>query len=415
MAREELSAADQERRRRLRRMRAVSLALLVVAAVLYLATLHRGDGWVWLNAAAEAAMVGGLADWFAVTALFRHPLGLPIPHTAIIPTRKDALGRSLEDFVATNFLAVDVVREKVAAAEPGRRLGAWLADTTHSARVVAEAARLVRAALRGLHDDEATGLITNALVPRLAEQPLSPVAGRLLGQLVADGAHHGLVDLALDGAHRWLGENGARVAEVVGSRAPRWTPRWVDSQVSGRVQREAIAWVADVRANPAHPARSALDDLLSRLASDLQHDPATQARAETLKRRILTHPQVEVTVGALWRALRAGMVEAVDDPDGLLRRRGLEALGGFGTRLTEDPVWQARLDGYAVDAVGYVVGGYGKELATVISDTVNRWDGRDASRRIELHVGRDLQFIRINGTVVGALVGLAIHAATVLL
>lgn len=414
MAAPDVLAGEAARRRGLRRMRGVALTLLLLAAGVLAATEHRGGVAVWLNVAAEAALVGGLADWFAVTALFRYPLGLPIPHTAIIPTRKEALGRSLESFVATNFLAPEVVRAKVAGAQPAARLGRWLAVGSHADRVVAEAGRAVRGAIGLARDDEVAVLITQGVLPRLAEQPLAPVAGRLLGGVVADGTHHGLVDLVLDEALRWLSLNTDRVAEIVGSRAPRWSPGWLDGRVAGRVHREAVAFVTDVRARPEHPARRAIDELLTRLAGDLQDDPATRDRAEALKRRVLANPAVGPAVESLWRALRTSLVAATEDPEGLLSRRGTRAVTDLGDRLSADGELRARLDAYAVDAVGYVVTGWGREIATVISDTVDRWDGRDASRRIESYVGRDLQFIRVNGTVVGALAGLAIHAVTVL-
>jgi len=396
-------------------MRGLALGLLVAAAVVYVLTHGRGGGWAYLNAASEAGMVGALADWFAVTALFRHPLGLPIPHTAIIPTRKEALGRSLEQFVTANFLTDTVVRQKVTGAQLSRRAGAWLADPDHSARVVAEAAKIVRGGLDVVKDDDVETLVRQVLVPRLLDEPVSPLAGTLLAEVVRDGAHHGLVDIAVREAYRWLSEHEDTVAGVVTERAPWWTPRWLDAQVTRRIHREVLAWMADVRDRPDHPARRALDDLLAKLATDLQHDPATMARAEALKERVLTHPEVGHTAVGLWNALRRGLRDAVDEPDGLLRARGVDALSGFGKRLLDDAALRGRLDAYAADAVGYVANSFGAEIAGVISDTVNRWDGKEAARKIELHVGRDLQFIRINGTVVGGLAGLAIHALSTLL
>ncbi len=396
-------------------MRAVALSLLVLAAVVYVLTRTRTGGWGYLNTAAEASMVGALADWFAVTALFRHPLGLPIPHTAIIPTRKEALGRSLEEFVAENFLAEAVVREKVTSAQMSRRLGHWLVEPAHATRVVNEAAKVVRGALGVLDDADVTALVQQAILPRVMNEPVSGLLGHFLDEVVRDGAHHGLVDLAVDEAYRWLGEHENTVAEAVGGRAPWWTPGWVDDRVTRRIQKEALAWLKEVRDRPDHPARRSVDDLLSRLAHDLQHDEATMARAEELKRRVLTHPQVEPTIGSLWMAVRRGLVAAIDDPDGLLRQRGVGALLAFGQRLGGDAALRRRLDGYAADAVGYVATSFGPEIATVISDTVSRWDGKEAARKIELHVGRDLQFIRINGTIVGGLAGLAIHGLSALL
>ncbi len=409
-----LSPADETRRRGLRRMRTLALSLLLLAAVVFLLTLHRDGAWGFVNAAAEAAMVGALADWFAVTALFRHPMGVPVPHTAIIPTRKDALGQSLQEFVTAHFLTADVARDRVASADVARRLGRWLEDEGHSTRVVAEVATATGRALRVLDPDEVRSLVLGSMLPRLVEEPLSPVAGRLLEEIVRDGAHHGLVDIALVEAHGWLSANQRTVARVMAARAPWWSPQWLDDKVIDRVHHEALAWVADVRDNPRHPARGALDDLLSQLGRDLQDDPSTMERFEALKTNVLTHPQVGDTVIAVWESVRTALLSALADEDGPLRRRAGEALRSLGERLQRDDELRARVDGHVTDAVGWVVETYGPEIATVISTTVNRWDGKEAAERIELHVGRDLQFIRINGTVVGGLVGLVIHTVTLL-
>ena len=410
-----LGPADQDRRRALRRMRAVALSLLILAAIVFILTRNRDGAWGYVNATAEAAMIGGLADWFAVTALFRHPLGIPIPHTAIIPSRKEALGQSLEEFVTGNFLTADAARERVVAADVSRRVGRWLAQEPHSARVITEVARVSSSALVAIKDDDVLSFVEQSLLPRLVHEPLSPVAGHFLGSVVQDGAHHGLVDIALVEAHVWLSANEDAVASIVGARAPWWSPAWLDEKVIARVHREALAWVADVRDRPNHPARQALDDLLGQLALDMQHDPETIARAEALKVRVMTHPQIGASAVGLWDALRTALLGALDDADGQLRRRGVSALSQLGERLLDDPGLRQRVDGHIADAIGFVVTAYGHEIAKVISQTVDRWDGKEAAERIELHVGRDLQFIRINGTIVGGLAGLAIHTLNVLL
>ena len=404
-----LSLADQVRARGLRRMRLVAVSLLGVAAVGYLLTLDR-SGWLgFVNAACEAAMVGALADWFAVTALFRHPLGLPIPHTAIIPKRKEALGQSLQDFVTENFLVSSIVRERVLAAGVSRRVGEWLATGNHANRVVTEASSVVRGGLAVMNDTDIVELTEHFLIPRLNEEELAPAAGHLLGRIVDDGAHHPLVDLVVAEAHRWLLSNRGSVSRAIKTRAPWWTPRWVDDRVTHRLHAEVIAWLEEIRDDPDHPARQAVDDALRKLADDLLSDPEVQARAEGLKRRLLAHEQVPQTVLRLWNALRAALVDAISDEDGLLRQRGVAAVRELAARLSSDTRLQSRFDGYAADAAVYVIDSFGPEIASVISDTVNLWDGKEAAHRIELHVGRDLQFIRINGTVVGALVGLVIH------
>jgi uncharacterized membrane-anchored protein YjiN (DUF445 family) len=410
-----LSPADLLRRRGLRRMRAVALSLLVLAALVFIATRNQDGAWGFVNSTAEAAMVGALADWFAVTALFRHPLGIPIPHTAIIPTRKDALGQSLEEFVTGNFLTVDAARERVVAADVTRRVGRWLTQEQHSARVISEVAKASSRALVAIKDEDVRGFVEQSLVPRLIHEPLSPVVGHLLESVVRDGAHHGLVDIALVEAHVWLRANEGTVSSIVGARAPWWTPAWFDEKVIARLHQEALSWVAEVRDRPNHPARKALDDLLAQFALDLQHDLDTMARAEALKVRVMTHPQMGASAVAVWDAVRNACLGALDDPDGQLRRRGVDALSEFGARLLNDPELRRRVDGHAADSIGFVVSAYGHEIAKVISQTVDRWDGKEAAERIELHVGRDLQFIRINGTIVGGLAGLAIHTLNVLL
>jgi uncharacterized membrane-anchored protein YjiN (DUF445 family) len=403
------SAADAARAAGLRRMRALALSLLGLAALVFVVTLNRGDPWTFVHATAEAAMVGAIADWFAVTALFRHPLGLRIPHTAIIPTRKLALGRSLEEFISENFLVEAVVRERVAEASVSIRLGQWLNEESHARWVVEELAVLLRTALDKLDDDDVAGLLETEVLPRLINEPLSPVSGRLLESVVDEGAHHGVVDLALTEAHRWLGSNQETVTRILSTRAPWWTPLWVDDKVTARVYTELLAWVDDIRNDPEHEARRAFDGLLRQLARDLQSDAQTMARAEALKVRILRQPQVTASAIAIWDVVRGALITTLADSDSALRARGVSRLTELGKQMVDDDAVRERIDRYASDAAAFIVTRYGEELSTIITRTIDRWDGKDAARRIELHVGRDLQFIRINGTLVGGLAGLVIY------
>jgi uncharacterized membrane-anchored protein YjiN (DUF445 family) len=385
----------------------------VLAAVCYLLTLGEDGVLGFVNAAAEASMVGAVADWFAVTALFRHPLGVPVPHTALIPRRKDSLGRSLEEFVAENFLQEGIVRDRVASAAISQRVGAWLADPEHVRRVVDEVAQVAAIALGAIRDEHVHDLVAGALVPRFREEPIAPLAGELLAETLRDGVHHGLVDLALDELHGWLLENPETVAEVLEQRAPWWAPPRLSDAVTRRVTAELVTWLAEVRADPAHRARLALDSMLTQLAEDLQHDQAVQERAEQLKERLLDQPRVVETGVALWNALRRALQASLRDPQGAVPERLARELAAFGGRLRDEAALRERLDGGAAEVAVFAVERYGAELTAVITQTVERWDGREAARRIELHVGRDLQFIRINGTIVGGLVGLVIHGVTV--
>ncbi len=256
-------AADAERRAELRRMRRVATGLLVVAAVVYLLTRER-DGFLgFVNAGAEASMVGAIADWFAVTALFRHPLGLPVPHTALIPRKKDELGRGLEEFVGENFLQEAIIRERLAAAVPAQRLGEWLSEPAHAQRVVDEVADVAAIALSKVRDDHIESLVRDALTPRFREEPIAPLLGGLLSEALEDDLHHGLVDLALEELHGWLEENPDKVAEVLEERAPWWAPPRLNEAVTSRIHVELVRWVGDIRDDPQHRARLALDSVLA--------------------------------------------------------------------------------------------------------------------------------------------------------
>ena len=394
-------------------MRTLAVSLLAFAAVVYAVTLDRPGFWGYVNAGAEASMVGAIADWFAVTALFKHPLGLPIPHTALIPRRKDELGRGLQEFVGENFLQEDIIRERVAAATISARVGAWLAEPDHARRVVDEVADVAVIALGKVQDDHIADLVTHALVPRFREEPISPLLGTTLMEVLRDDLHHGLVDLAVDELHSWLSDNPETFSRVLEERAPWWAPPKLNDAVTSRLHVQALAWLEDIRDDPHHRAREALDSMLGQLAHDLLNDEETVRRTEALKERLLEHPQVVTTAISLWKAMRSALLGSIRDPEGAVRQRLLTELSSFAEQLREDAALRERLDRMAADLTVFAVERYGAEVTTVITSTIERWDGKEAARRIELHVGRDLQFIRINGTIVGGLVGVLIHAISV--
>ncbi|MBB2890569.1 DUF445 domain-containing protein [Flexivirga oryzae] len=410
-----LSPADEQRRTRLRRMRLTASSLLVLAAVVFVVTHGRGGVWGYVNAAAEAAMVGAVADWFAVTALFRHPLGLKVPHTAIIPERKDSIGHSLEDFVTDNFLTAENVQQRLATAQVPMRVGRWLSDPANAGRVVTESAPALAKGINSISDAEVGDFLGRVLLPRLAREPVSPLLGSLLEGVVRDDSHRQVVDLVVRELHDWVRDNEPTVTSLIGSRAPWWSPRWLDDTVAARLHVELVRWLADIRDTPDHQVRRAIDDLLAKLADNLQNDPATMERAETLKVRVLSHPSVGDSLVAMWQSIKRVVVESLDDPESDLRERLVRAISDLGNRIVTDDNLRASLDRRLGEISGHVVTTYGHEISTVISQTIERWDGDEASRRIELHVGRDLQFIRINGTVVGGLVGLVIYSLAQLL
>lgn len=408
------SEADEERRRGVRRMKRTATGLLVLVALIYVAAKwaeHAGaGGWAgYVAAGAEAGMVGALADWFAVTALFRRPLGLPIPHTAIIPTKKDQLGISLGEFVGENFLSADVVRTRLHALGIGGRLGAWLADPAHADRVTAELATALRGALTVLRDSDVQAVVGEAITRRAETAEIAPGIGKTLEKVVADGGHRRVVDLVCARAYDWLVTHAESVEAAVQGGAPGWTPRFVDRKIGDRVYKELLRFVQEMRDMPEHPARGAVDRFLTDFAADLQSDTETRARVERLKSEILQREEVQDVIASTWTAVRSMIISAAEDERSALRLRVRSSLMSLGARLATDGRLQDKVEGWIEGAVVYVVTTYRAEITSLITDTVAGWDAEHTSRKIEAHIGRDLQFIRINGTVVGALAGLLIY------
>jgi uncharacterized membrane-anchored protein YjiN (DUF445 family) len=402
------------RQRDLRRMKAIATGFLLGATVIFFLArwweVEGGPAWIgYVRAMAEAGMVGALADWFAVTALFRRPLGLPIPHTAIIPTKKDALGENLGDFIGENFLSEDVVRDKLARVEVASRVGSWIGQEDNADRITAELATAARAVVTVLRDDAVQEVIEQVLVRKLMERPVGPPLGKVLQGVLEDGAHHRLVDLVCDRAYDWVTANHDLVLRVVRERAPVWSPRFVDDLIADRVFLEVQNFAWAVKTDPEHPMRKAVDTFLVEFAADLQNDPETIQRAERIKQQIVGHPDVQKFIGQAWGTVKDLILDAAADPSSALRTRVRDGLVGLGVRLSTDPELRAKIDGWLAAAATYVVRHYRREITTLITDTVERWDAEETSRKIELQVGRDLQFIRINGTVVGSLAGLVIY------
>jgi uncharacterized membrane-anchored protein YjiN (DUF445 family) len=416
-------ASWQQRARGLLRMKAAATSLLVLAAAVFLFARRMESTtdaavWGYVRAAAEAGVVGGLADWFAVTALFRRPLGLPIPHTALIPTKKDQLGESLSTFVHSNFLSEGNVRDKVREVHPSAHIAAYLAQAGHRHRLVAEGAVVARALVEGIDDQQVQALVRNAVFSQLTASAWAPPAGRLLAAALDDNSHHGVVDGVLTALHRWVLENRERIAHVVADRGPVSQDgpiRWLHEQVGYKAADLLAQWVDQLRGSPEDPARQQLDAALHRIAAELQADPVMIERVEVWKSEVLRHPEAQRAVGALWPAAKDLILSALDDPDSDLRHRAGDYLADLGSRLAADADFAASVDDRIADAAGYLVQRYGADAVGLISETVQRWDAREASDRIENAVGRDLQFIRINGTVVGSLAGLTIYALSELI
>ena len=414
------ASADAERRTQLRRMKGVALGFLVGATVLFLvcrwAGAHGAAAWVgYVGAAAEAGMVGALADWFAVTALFKHPLGIPIPHTAIIKRKKDQLGEGLGTFVRENFMSPEVVETKLRDAQIASRLGKWLSDPSHATRVAAEASNVLRVGVEMLRDEDVQHVFDRMIIKRLAEPKWGPPVGRVLGTLLAENRQEALIQLLADRAFQWSLNAGEVIQRVIERDSPSWSPRWVDHLVGDRIHRELMDFTDKVRRNPDHELRRSATRFLFEFADDLQHDEDTIARAETVKEQIMARDEVARAAETAWTALKGIVMESVDDPSSALRTRIADSVQHIGESLRDDADLRDKVDDWIIRGARHLVSEYGVEITAIITETIERWDAEEASQRIELHVGRDLQFIRINGTVVGALAGLAIYTVAQLL
>ncbi|MDQ0925172.1 uncharacterized membrane-anchored protein YjiN (DUF445 family) [Pseudarthrobacter sp. W1I19] len=411
VVRQQLTAGDAEKAAALRKMKLVALGLLIAMAVVFVFAfaLQREYPWLqYVRAAAEGGMVGALADWFAVTALFKYPMGIKIPHTAIIPRRKDQIGASLGEFVETNFLSEQVVQDKLASVNIARRAGEWLATPAGANRVAKEGAAVIRGLFKVLNDDDVQAVIEGMVRKHLLTPPWGPPVGKMAERIFHDGHHHKLVDLLVDRAADWVSENHETVSRLVSERSPTWVPQFVDGLVGDKVYIEFLKFVRAVQSDPNHQVRQSIDKYLNDLAQDLQHDPVMIARAEDIKAQVLGDPEVRELASRTWGTVKNALLGAVEDPDSELTVKFKAAVRDFGSRLVNDPELAGKVNAWIGDAAGYLVRTYRSDIAGVITDTVARWDAEETSQKIELQVGKDLQFIRINGTVVGSLAGLAI-------
>ncbi len=403
----------ETKRLQLARMKRRATGLLVLMGVVFMIAWGLEGTYAWLGyvrATAEAGLVGGVADWFAITALFRHPLNLPIPHTAIIPQRKDRIGRSLGNFVQNNFLSPEVLGAKLRAAGLSRRAAEWLREPEHARTLVRQSAGALRSATAVVRDDDVHALLERSVIEPLKRRPIAPVLADGLALLTVNDRHQQLLDRLVHSLGDLVEQNQTLIRERIREESPWWVPAFVDDQVHERVVDGIGRTLSQVSADPNHPLRRQLDDLLVSWIEQLRASPEAIARAEQIKQQVLDHPTSEQLTESLWREVKKVLdrqVEAAEHgaPGGL--ERGLTALA---QATLEDETLLAKLDDWMIGAVLRIVEQHRHEVGQLIAHTVSVWDPEETSRRIELQVGRDLQFIRINGTLVGGLVGLVLYS-----
>ena len=403
---------DLDRGAALRKMKMFALSLLLAAAALYVVSRSIGGsstGWGYVSAFAEAAMVGALADWFAVTALFRHPLGIPIPHTAIIPNRKDEIGKSLGEFVETEFMSREVLDERLAGIGVGRRLGEWLSEPANAIRASAGVADVVRGAIEVIDDTQIQEAIERIVENRIRGTQVAPLLGKTIDLAIEGGHHQRLLDAIFKGLEGFLDDNRITFRERLEQESPWWVPDAIDDRIFAKIYDGVTKFLLDVGDDPEHEVRTSIEVRVEAFAARLRDDPEMVARGEQLKEELLAHPDMRAWMSSLWRDAKRGLIDATSRPDSELNQRIANSLGKLGERLRDEPELQAKIDKWVTRSVSYVIDNYRSEVSKLIESTVARWDGESTSRKMELQVGRDLQFIRINGTIVGGLAGLLIH------
>jgi uncharacterized membrane-anchored protein YjiN (DUF445 family) len=403
---------EQARVQRLRAMKRRATGLLAVMAVAFVVVTVFGDntGWTgYVQAALAAALVGGVADWFAVTAVFRHPLGLPIPHTAVIVERKDQFGETLGAFVQENFLSPDTMSARLREADIARRLGDWLADRVHAEAVAGHVADAAVELADTLRAEDVQGVMQEQVRRGLETVPLAPLAGQALRAATEEGRHQELLDAVLRGVGRFLDENRETLRARFEEESPWWVPTAIDHRIFDRLLDGLCGFFETINADPRHEIRSRLDDWIKEIVERLEHSAQYRARGEELKRELLDHPQLREWLASLWSDAKEALRAQAADPDSELRQRLADAIVAAGRRLGSDSALADKVDDVIEWGVRYVGENFHAEIAGLVSGTLARWDAEETSRKLELLLGPDLQFIRINGTVVGGLVGLGIH------
>jgi uncharacterized membrane-anchored protein YjiN (DUF445 family) len=398
---------------RLQRMQWLATALLGAMLILLAAsiTFKTTLPWLqWIQAFAEAATVGAVADWFAVVALFHHPLGLPIPHTAIIPKNKDRIGETLGSFVEHNFLTPENVVRKLQQRNLSNAVAEWLADRANSESLAERVCVLIPAMLNALDDEDLRRFVDRTIAPQLSKLDVARLAGNVLSVLTADGRHQALLDRALTALEEWITANQGMI-ETKFNEASKYTPNFVDTYIVNKFIEGIIALLHEVARNPEHDIRRQFDRATEQFIHKLKTSPQYREQGEMLKRDFLEHIKREDYYRVVWNDIKERLIADLGSDRSLIRANVAEALTKVGAGLRDDDALQLKLNGWMLKAIEALLLKHRHQVSRLITDVVKEWDAREVAEKIELEVGKDLQYIRINGTLVGGTVGVLLHAA----
>lgn len=408
---------EERRVRELRLWKRRANGFLLGALIVFLVSHFLGDDSGvngWIRAASEAALIGGIADWFAVTALFRHPLGIPIPHTALIPKGKDEIGRGLAEFVQQNFLDPTNLRNWLTNSEVTQRMAIWLETPDHAALAARRSIETAATIAESIDDDRVSTLVTQTTLDWMRQTPVTPLISLVVDAWLKDGRTRESIEATLRGIEVLLVDNLPYFRESFARTAPWWVPSWAGGLLFERIIASFRLLVGDMAADPTHPVRSDIDQMLAKLADDLRNSADLADRIEESKLRILDSPQLGAAIQSQWQLLHEALSRAAAEPGSELEQRLAELIQWWARRVLDDAPLRMRIDSWIAGSVERLAQKWDDEIIGLIETTVAGWDPTEISHRLELQLGRDLQFVRINGTVVGALVGLAIHALLLL-
>jgi len=398
------------------KMKRLALSLLLLATLIYIAASMFVDQYVWVGfvaATAEAAMVGAIADWFAVTALFKHPLGLKIPHTAIIPNRKDVIAEQFGAFVQQNFLSEDVISSKIRSMNLSRRVAAWIVEEENAEAVAHQITAGLAGAVRVMNDQDIQSMIEKKVKTRIRETSFAPMIGELLSFITSGRRQQELFDGAVNLGLYLLEDSDRDIKEKVEQETPWWFPASVDKAIYQRIVRSVSKMLYEMQVDVFHPIRRRMVEMMNQFMNDLKHSADIANKEISIKEDLLKQKTVRDFTTSLWIDIKKALLDQSENPDAELKQAIVDSVVKFGESILEDDLLASKIDGWAEDSGRYLIRTYGHEVADLISGTIESWDPMATSERIELQIGRDLQFIRINGTVIGGLAGLTIHTLTV--
>ena len=405
------TAADVAKLRELRRMQMIAVALLLtMVALLAISTANvAAHPWAaWFKAFAEAALVGAIADWFAVVALFRHPLGLPIAHTAIIPTNKDRIGESLGRFVEQNFLTPENVMRRLARANIAKACGSWLSEPANSDRTADGICAMVPRVIAMIEDEDVARFLSRTVLAELEKVNLAPVAAELLELVTSGEQYQAMLDDALEGIEKLIVGNQALILQKFGE-ASKYTPGFLDDYIVDRFVAGVVQLLREVVADPRHPLRDQFADSTGKLIEELKTSPQLHERVAAIKRHVIEHLQTRPYYATLWNDMKDRILADVASDRSRLREVVSSMLSQLGSGLAKDDAMQVKLNEWLLRALETLMLAHRHQISLLITDVVKSWDARDVSEKIELEIGKDLQFIRLNGTLVGGCVGVLLH------